>query len=177
LALLTPNLFSHRRTVLAKSDDRWSVYKKGITTCYHLSHCRTDINQCRGTTGTTGDVFTVAFLYEYLPECSTTPCQQRTLTNINKNIETDHNKISVPITFTNGQTLTVQLFFCSFGSFSTGKTTCLFSKIERGGIFIRLAHHRNRRRHRGRRIMESGASSFIILWIYLFEIHQILPPP
>jgi len=64
----------------------------------------------------------VAVTMKYQPGCNTTYCRQQFLSNVYSNIGTNHHNINIPITFTNGQTLNVELIFCSIGLGDTGET-------------------------------------------------------
>ena len=77
--------------------------------------------ECQISTDTTGNMFVIAFTVRDQFECRTVSCRQQSFTNAYSNIETSSRHISLPITFTNGQTRDVDLILCSFGSSHNGK--------------------------------------------------------
>jgi hypothetical protein len=113
-SLTTLDFIGHRPSALASN---WghSVYKTFLIIYSHSYRYSVNVRKCQGDTGTTGNLFVIAFTFGDQPGCRTASCRQQFLTNFYSNIETIYRNINLPITFTNGQTLNVELIFCSFG--------------------------------------------------------------
>jgi hypothetical protein len=97
------------------------VYKTFFIIYSHFCRYSVNVRKCQGDTGTTGNLFVIAFTFEDQPECRTASCRQQFLANVYSNIETIYRNINLPITFTSGQTLNVELIFCSFSLGDIGK--------------------------------------------------------
>ena len=76
---------------------------------------------CEAATGLFGDLFSTRYLMKYPPLCNNPSCEQRYLKKIENYIRKRHHRITVIMSFTNGETRRVQLAFCSFASI--GKST------------------------------------------------------
>ena len=86
----------------------------------HFYDYSENVRKCQQRTNTTGSIFVITFTTRYSVGCNTTSCHQQYLSNIYTNIETIYHRISLPITFTNGRTIDIELMFCSFGLGDTG---------------------------------------------------------
>jgi hypothetical protein len=91
------------------------VYKTFLIIYSHSCRYSVNVRKCQEDTGTTGNLFVIAFTFGDQPECRTASCRQQFLANVYSNIETIYRNINLTITFTNGQTINVELIFCSFG--------------------------------------------------------------
>jgi hypothetical protein len=73
-------------------------------------------------TGLFGDSFTTRHMMKCPPLCNEPACEQRYLNTIQNAIRKRNHRITVIISFTNGQTRHVQLAFCSFASIGKRKS-------------------------------------------------------
>jgi hypothetical protein len=71
---------------------------------------------CEHATGLYGDLFATQHWMKYPPMCGTPICRQRYLLEIQNAIRMDDRRMTVVITFTNGEIRTVQLAICSFST-------------------------------------------------------------
>lgn len=69
---------------------------------------------CEQATGLDGDLFTVRYMLKYPPMCRSSDCEKQYLKKIQNSIRKNHRRITVRMSFTNGEIRTVQLAFCSF---------------------------------------------------------------
>lgn len=80
-----------------------------------------NVRKCQEDTGKTGNLFVIAF----------TVGDQQFHRNIYSNLETTYHNINLSITFTNDETLNVELIFCSFGFSHNSKNLYTWLYIEK----------------------------------------------
>lgn len=103
----------------------------------HSCHCSLDVRKCQGDTGTTGNLFVVAFSLGNQSGCHTVSCRRQILADVYSHTETIHrNMNNLPILFTNGQTVNVDLIFCSFGLVNIGTFRQLLLKTVNSPEFV-----------------------------------------
>jgi len=87
-----------------------------------LFHCSTTNTECGTNSNTTGDFLSIAFFIKYPTGCVGSPnCRKKFNETVELTIATLHNTLSLPIPITGGSILDVQLTFCSFNQFNSGK--------------------------------------------------------
>jgi len=69
---------------------------------------------CDQATGSFGNLFTTTYIMKYPPMYRAPGSQQRYLNKMQNAIRTNHRRITVTMNFTDGETRSVELAFCSF---------------------------------------------------------------
>jgi hypothetical protein len=103
-------------------------------------HCSTINTECGTDSCTAGDLLNMALYIKYPFKCLRSALCRKTFdTMVQRTVATERCKLILPISFTDGSIVDIQLTFCSFGNVHAGKGGMLYFVLSNewySGVFF-----------------------------------------